>query len=69
MLHTRFRNLVEVAGLSGCRSLRPLQSLQQFLEHGGEVLRFYLLWDIPAEQGGGRARFKMHYFVADSTVS
>jgi len=33
------------------------------------VLRFYLLWDIPAEQGGGRARFKMHYFVADSTVS
>ncbi|KAI7846107.1 hypothetical protein COHA_000368 [Chlorella ohadii] len=44
------------------------KSLQQFLEHGGEVLRFYLLWDIPAEQGGGRARFKMHYFVADSTA-
>lgn len=45
-----------------------LQSLQQFLEHGDEVLRFYLLWEIPAEQGGGRARFKLHYFVADSTV-
>ena len=41
------------------------KSLQQFLQHGDEVLRFYMLWTSPE---GTRFRFKLHFFVADSTV-
>ena len=44
------------------------KSLQQFLQHGGEVLRFYMLWDDRQSPFGMRTLYKLHYFVADSTV-
>lgn len=44
------------------------KSLQQFLQHGGEVLRFWMAWDDRAAQYGDRHLLKLHYFVADSTV-
>ena len=45
------------------------KSLQQFLQHGGEVLRFFAVWDDRAAPYGDRHFFKLHFFVADSTVS
>jgi hypothetical protein len=44
------------------------KSLQQFLQHGGEVLRFYMLWDNRDVQFGERHMYKLHFFVADATV-
>ncbi|KAL4458717.1 hypothetical protein ABPG75_013582 [Micractinium tetrahymenae] len=44
------------------------KSLQQFLQHGGEVLRFWMVWDDRAAQYGDRHLLKLHYFVADSTA-
>jgi hypothetical protein len=44
------------------------KALQQFLQHGGEVLRFWALWDDRAAEFGDRHMYKLHYFVADSTV-
>ncbi|KAL4426705.1 hypothetical protein ABPG77_004761 [Micractinium sp. CCAP 211/92] len=44
------------------------KSLQQFLQHGGEVLRFWMVWDDRAAAYGDRRLLKMHFFVADSTA-
>ncbi|KAI3436032.1 hypothetical protein D9Q98_002089 [Chlorella vulgaris] len=44
------------------------KSLQQFLQHGGEVLRFYMLWDNRVVQFGERHMYKLHFFVADATA-
>ncbi|XP_008568706.1 PREDICTED: EF-hand domain-containing family member C2 [Galeopterus variegatus] len=51
--------------------LRPYESfdtLKQFLEYDGKVLRFFCLWDDSASLFGDRRELVLHYFLSDDTV-
>ncbi|XP_061649237.1 EF-hand domain-containing family member C2 [Phyllopteryx taeniolatus] len=51
--------------------LRPYErrdTLKQFLEHDGKVLRFLCLWDDERAAGGGPRELLLRYFVADDSV-
>ncbi|XP_061547893.1 LOW QUALITY PROTEIN: EF-hand domain-containing family member C2 [Phycodurus eques] len=51
--------------------LRPYErrdTLKQFLEHDGKVLRFLCLWDDERAAGGDPRELLLRYFVADDSV-
>ncbi|XP_073918828.1 EF-hand domain-containing family member C2 [Castor canadensis] len=50
---------------------RPYQSfdtLRQFLEYDGKVLRFFCLWDDSASLFGDHRELILHYFLSDDTI-
>uniref|UniRef100_A0A672ICX8 EF-hand domain (C-terminal) containing 2 n=1 Tax=Salarias fasciatus TaxID=181472 RepID=A0A672ICX8_SALFA len=51
--------------------LRPYErhdTLRQFLDHDGKVLRFYCLWDDTESAFGERRELVLHYFLSDDTI-
>ncbi|XP_044525159.1 EF-hand domain-containing family member C2 [Gracilinanus agilis] len=51
--------------------LRPYErfdTLRQFLEHDGHVLRFYCLWDDTESMFGDPRELVLHYFLSDDTI-
>lgn len=51
--------------------LRPYErfdTLCQFLEHEGHVLRFYGVWDDTETMFGDIREVVLHYFLADDTI-
>ncbi|KAM9032064.1 EF-hand domain-containing family member C2 [Sarcophilus harrisii] len=51
--------------------LRPYErfdTLRQFLEHDGHVLRFYCLWDDSESMFGDPRELVLHYFLSDDTI-
>ncbi|XP_042312233.1 EF-hand domain-containing family member C2 isoform X1 [Sceloporus undulatus] len=51
--------------------LRPYErfdTLQQFLEHDGHVLRFYGIWDDTESMFGDVREVVLHYFLSDDTI-
>lgn len=53
------------------KPLRPYEcfdTLRQFLEHDGHVLRFYCTWDDTESMFGVPRELILHYFLADDTV-
>jgi len=54
-----------------CQPLRPYQrvdTLKQFLDHDGHVLRFYCYWDDSDSMFGDSREMVLHYFLADDTI-
>ncbi|KAF7250939.1 EF-hand domain-containing family member C2 [Varanus komodoensis] len=53
------------------KPLRPYErfdTLKQFLEHDGHVLRFYGIWDDTETMFGDVREVVLHYFLADDTI-
>uniref|UniRef100_A0A672IEE7 EF-hand domain (C-terminal) containing 2 n=1 Tax=Salarias fasciatus TaxID=181472 RepID=A0A672IEE7_SALFA len=53
------------------KPLRPYErhdTLRQFLDHDGKVLRFYCLWDDTESAFGERRELVLHYFLSDDTI-
>ncbi|XP_045426391.1 EF-hand domain-containing family member C2 [Pipistrellus kuhlii] len=53
------------------RPLRPYDSfntLKEFLEYDGKVLRFFCMWDDTASMFGDFRQLILHYFLADDTI-
>ncbi|KAL2768831.1 EF-hand domain-containing family member C2 [Daubentonia madagascariensis] len=51
--------------------LHPYESfdtLKQFLQYDGKVLRFFCLWDDSASLFGDRRELVLHYFLSDDTI-
>ncbi|XP_029937185.1 EF-hand domain-containing family member C2 [Myripristis murdjan] len=51
--------------------LRPyerLDTLKQFLDHDGKILRFYCFWDDTVNMFGVLHELILHYFLADDTI-
>ncbi|XP_033003020.1 EF-hand domain-containing family member C2 [Lacerta agilis] len=57
--------------IDSMKPLRPYErfdTLQQFLEHDGHVLRFYGVWDDTESMFGDVREVVLHYFLADDTI-
>ena len=55
-----------------CQPLRPYQrvdTLKQFLDHDGHVLRFYCYWDDSDSMFGDSREMVLHYFLAGIIVA
>uniref|UniRef100_A0A3B5B1C8 EF-hand domain-containing family member C2 n=1 Tax=Stegastes partitus TaxID=144197 RepID=A0A3B5B1C8_9TELE len=56
------------------KSMKPLRpyerrdTLKQFLDHDGKVLRFYCFWDDTENSFGDLHELVLHYFLADDTI-
>ncbi|KAK1346177.1 hypothetical protein QTO34_000030 [Cnephaeus nilssonii] len=53
------------------RPLRPYDSfntLKEFLEYDGKVLRFFCMWDDTASVFGDYRQLILHYFLSDDTI-
>ncbi|XP_020140631.1 EF-hand domain-containing family member C2 [Microcebus murinus] len=50
------------------RPYEPFDTLRQFLEYDGKVLRFFCLWDDSASLFGDRRELILHYFLSDDTI-
>uniref|UniRef100_A0A8D0GMK5 EF-hand domain-containing family member C2 n=1 Tax=Sphenodon punctatus TaxID=8508 RepID=A0A8D0GMK5_SPHPU len=53
------------------KPLRPYEhfdTLKQYLEHDGHVLRFYCMWDDTESMFGDVRELVLHYFLSDDTV-
>ncbi|XP_059198699.1 EF-hand domain-containing family member C2 [Centropristis striata] len=53
------------------KPLRPYErrdTLKQFLDHDGEVLRFSCYWDDTEHMFGDLREFELYYFLADDTI-
>lgn len=53
------------------KPLRPYErqdTLRQFLNHDGNVLRFYCYWDDTQSMYGDCRELILHYFLADDTI-
>lgn len=51
--------------------LRPyerIDTLKQFLEHDGHVLRFYCVWDDPESLFHDPRELVLHYYLSDDTI-
>ncbi|OXB79748.1 UNVERIFIED_CONTAM: hypothetical protein H355_010216, partial [Colinus virginianus] len=51
--------------------LRPyerIDTLKQFLEHDGQVLRFYCVWDDPESPFHDPRKLILHYYLSDDTI-
>ncbi|XP_054829928.1 EF-hand domain-containing family member C2 isoform X2 [Eublepharis macularius] len=57
--------------IDSMKPLRPYErfdTLHQFLEHDGHVLRFYGVWDDTESLFGDVRELVLHYFLADDTI-
>ncbi|XP_020851710.1 EF-hand domain-containing family member C2 [Phascolarctos cinereus] len=50
------------------RPYERFDTLRQFLEHDGHVLRFYCLWDDSESMFGDPRELVLHYFLSDDTI-
>lgn len=56
------------------KSIQPLRpyerhdTLKQFLDHNGKILRFYCFWDDTENVFGVLHELILHYFLADDTI-
>ncbi|XP_012498259.1 PREDICTED: EF-hand domain-containing family member C2 [Propithecus coquereli] len=50
------------------RPYEPFDTLGQFLEYDGKVLRFFCLWDDSPSLFGDRRELILHYFLSDDTI-
>ncbi|XP_029786818.1 EF-hand domain-containing family member C2 [Suricata suricatta] len=50
------------------RPHQPVDTLKQFLQYNGKVLRFFCLWDDSTSQFGERRELILHYFLCDDTI-
>ncbi|XP_038616368.1 EF-hand domain-containing family member C2 isoform X1 [Tachyglossus aculeatus] len=55
-------------GMNPLRPYEHLDTLGQFLEHDGHVLRFFCLWDDTESEFGDPRELILHYFLADDTI-
>ncbi|XP_060785820.1 EF-hand domain-containing family member C2 [Neoarius graeffei] len=65
--YTKFRQKQE----DSMKPLRPYErqdTLRQFLNHDGNVLRFYCYWDDTQSMYGDCRELILHYFLADDTI-
>ncbi|XP_077198973.1 EF-hand domain-containing family member C2 [Paroedura picta] len=57
--------------IDSMKPLRPYErfdTLRQFLEHDGHVLRFYGVWDDSENMFGDIRELVLHYFLSDDTI-
>uniref|UniRef100_A0A8C3LH16 EF-hand domain-containing family member C2 n=1 Tax=Chrysolophus pictus TaxID=9089 RepID=A0A8C3LH16_CHRPC len=57
--------------LDSMNPLRPyerIDTLKQFLEHDGHVLRFYCVWDDPESLFHDTRELVLHYYLSDDTI-
>ncbi|XP_042723505.1 EF-hand domain-containing family member C2 [Lagopus leucura] len=57
--------------LDSMNPLRPyerIDTLKQFLEHDGHVLRFYCVWDDPESLFHDPRELVLHYYLSDDTI-
>ncbi|KAK2527105.1 Efhc2 [Columba guinea] len=57
--------------LDSMNPLRPyerIDTLKQFLEHDGHVLRFFCVWDDPESMFHDPRELVLHYYLADDTI-
>ncbi|XP_065600088.1 EF-hand domain-containing family member C2 [Cyrtonyx montezumae] len=57
--------------LDSMNPLRPyerIDTLKQFLEHDGHVLRFYCVWDDPDSLFHDPRKLILHYYLSDDTI-
>ncbi|NXU71786.1 EFHC2 protein, partial [Oreotrochilus melanogaster] len=57
--------------LDSMNPLRPYErfdTLRQFLEHDGHVLRFFCVWDDPESMFHEPRELVLHYYLADDTI-
>ncbi|NXG62012.1 EFHC2 protein, partial [Hemiprocne comata] len=57
--------------LESMKPLRPyerIDTLKQFLEHDGHVLRFFCVWDDPESMFHDPRELVLHYYLSDDTI-
>ncbi|XP_040441200.1 EF-hand domain-containing family member C2 [Falco naumanni] len=57
--------------LDNMKPLRPyerIDTLKQFLEHDGHVLRFFCVWDDPKSMFHDPRELVLHYYLSDDTI-
>ncbi|NXE23151.1 EFHC2 protein, partial [Ardeotis kori] len=57
--------------LDNMKPLRPyerIDTLKQFLEHDGHVLRFFCVWDDPESMFHDPRELVLHYYLSDDTI-
>ncbi|KAM6384024.1 EF-hand domain-containing family member C2 isoform 1-T1 [Alca torda] len=57
--------------LESMKPLRPyerIDTLKQFLEHDGQVLRFFCVWDDPESMFHDPRELVLHYYLSDDTI-
>ncbi|NXD79381.1 EFHC2 protein, partial [Halcyon senegalensis] len=57
--------------LDSMKPLRPyerIDTLKQFLEHDGHVLRFFCVWDDPESMFRDPRELVLHYYLSDDTI-
>ncbi|NXS53837.1 EFHC2 protein, partial [Brachypteracias leptosomus] len=57
--------------LDNMKPLRPyerIDTLKQFLEHDGHVLRFFCVWDDPESMFHDPRELILHYYLSDDTI-
>ncbi|NXI91130.1 EFHC2 protein, partial [Psophia crepitans] len=57
--------------LDNMKPLRPyerIDTLKQFLEHDGHVLRFFCVWDDPESMLHDPRELVLHYYLSDDTI-
>ncbi|XP_042644745.1 EF-hand domain-containing family member C2 isoform X1 [Tyto alba] len=57
--------------LDSMKPLRPyerIDTLKQFLEHDGHVLRFFCVWDDPESMFHDPRELVLHYYLSDDTI-
>ncbi|XP_075583157.1 EF-hand domain-containing family member C2 [Pelecanus crispus] len=57
--------------LDSMKPLRPyerIDTLKQFLEHNGHVLRFFCVWDDPESMFHDPRELVLHYYLSDDTI-
>ncbi|KAM6418565.1 EF-hand domain-containing family member C2 isoform 1-T1 [Pluvialis apricaria] len=57
--------------LDSMKPLRPyerIDTLKQFLEHDGQVLRFFCVWDDPESMFHDPRELVLHYYLSDDTI-
>lgn len=62
---------LDVQLIDSMKPLRPYErfdTLRQFLEHDGHVLRFYGVWDDTESMFGDVRELVLHYFLSDDTI-
>lgn len=50
------------------RPYERIDTLKQFLEHDGHVLRFFCVWDDPESMFHDQRELVLHYYLSDDTI-
>uniref|UniRef100_A0A668AG82 EF-hand domain (C-terminal) containing 2 n=1 Tax=Myripristis murdjan TaxID=586833 RepID=A0A668AG82_9TELE len=63
-----YSKLREEKSIQPLRPYERLDTLKQFLDHDGKILRFYCFWDDTVNMFGVLHELILHYFLADDTI-